>query len=277
MSVSVFTPAHITGFFTIENNKNPLKKGSCGAGFLLERGVKTTVKDSDEFKVNINQGSRIVINEVLKHFEAESPFEIIQDIQLPIGAGFGTSAASALSLSLALNEYFDFDYSYDECGQIAHMVEVSLGGGLGDVIAQTGSGIVLRTSPGAPGVGEIQSFDEDLFVATKFFGEIDTASVIQDPHHKKVISKFGRECLEVFKNDLSVTSFLDLSVKFSRDTKLMTDDVQSLVDYFNLSDDILGSSMAMLGNTLFAFSDSKSTFEKLNIEDLNIDKLYTKG
>ncbi len=277
MSVSVFTPAHITGFFTIENNKNPLKKGSCGAGFLLERGVKTTVKDSDEFKVNINRGSRIVINEVLKHFEAESPFEIIQDIQLPIGAGFGTSAASALSLSLALNEYFDFDYSYDECGQIAHMVEVSLGGGLGDVIAQTGSGIVLRTSPGAPGVGEIQSFDEDLFVATKFFGEIDTASVIQDPHHKKVISKFGRECLEVFKNDLSVTSFLDLSVKFSRDTKLMTDDVQSLVDYFNLSDDILGSSMAMLGNTLFAFSDSKSTFEKLNIEDLNIDKLYTKG
>ena len=114
MTISFFVPAHITGFFSIENNTDPLKNGSLGAGFLLDRGVKTTIKDSSEFKININQGSDIVINEVLKHFKINAPFEITQDIQLPIGAGFGTSAASALSLSLALNEFFDFGYSYDE-------------------------------------------------------------------------------------------------------------------------------------------------------------------
>ena len=127
MSVSVFIPGHITGFFSIENDADPLKNGSCGVGFLLDRGVKTTLKNSSEFKIDFNQGSDIVINEVLKYFDIEDSFEINQNIQLPIGAGFGTSAASALSLSLALNEFFNCGYSYNECGQIAHKVEVSLG------------------------------------------------------------------------------------------------------------------------------------------------------
>lgn len=276
MSVSVFMPAHITGFFSIENNDNPLKNGSCGAGFLLDRGVETTLEDSSEFKTNVNQGSDIVINEVLKYFNIEDSFEITQDIQLPIGAGFGTSAASALSLSLALNEFFDCGYSKNECGQIAHKAEVSLGGGLGDVIGQTGSGLVLRTRPGAPGVGKIKSFEEDIYVATKFFGKIDTASVIRNPEHKKIISVNGRKCLDSFKKNSSVENFLRLSYEFSLNTKLMTNEVQSLADYFNSCDDILGASMAMLGNTVFAFADNESSLKKLNIEGLNIDKLYTK-
>ena len=276
MSVSVFMPAHITGFFSIENNDNPLKNGSCGAGFLLDRGVETTLEDSSEFKTNGNQGSDIVINEVLKYFNIEDSFEITQDIQFPIGAGFGTSAASALSLSLALNEFFDCGYSKNECGQIAHKAEVSLGGGLGDVIGQTGSGLVLRTRPGAPGVGKIKSFEEDIYVATKFFGKIDTASVIRNPEHKKIISVNGRKCLDSFKKNSSVENFLRLSYEFSLNTKLMTNEVQSLADYFNSCDDILGASMAMLGNTVFAFADNESSLKKLNIEGMNIDKLYTK-
>ena len=276
MSVSVFMPAHITGFFSIENNDNPLKNGSCGAGFLLDRGVETTLKDSSEFKTNVNQGSDIVINEVLKYFNIEDSFEITQDIQFPIGAGFGTSAASALSLSLALNEFFDCGYSKNECGQIAHKAEVSLGGGLGDVIGQTGSGLVLRTRPGAPGVGKIKSFEEDIYVSTKFFGKIDTASVIRNPEHKKIISVNGRKCLDSFKKNSSVENFLRLSYEFSLNTKLMTNEVQSLADYFNSCDDILGASMAMLGNTVFAFADNESSLKKLNIEGMNIDKLYTK-
>ena len=276
MSTSVFIPAHITGFFSIENNEDPLKNGSCGVGFLLDRGVRTTLKDSSDFKINVNQGSDIVINEVLKHFDIEDTFEITQDIQFPIGAGFGTSAASALSLSLALNDFFDFGYSYIECGQIAHKVEVSLGGGLGDVIGQTGSGLVLRTRPGAPGVGKIRSFEEDLYVATKFFGEINTASVIGDSERKRIISANGHKFLEKFKENFSVENFLKLSLEFSQNTKLMTSEVKSLVNYFNSCDDILGASMAMLGNTVFAFSYNESTLKELNIDGMNIDKLYTK-
>ena len=277
MSKSVFVPGHITGFFTIENHEIKLKNGSCGAGFLLSQGVKTTVSESDKLIIDINQGSDTVINEVLGILEVSHDFKITQDIQLPIGAGFGTSAASALSLTLAINEFLDLGYSADLCGQIAHMVEVNLGGGLGDVIAQTGHGLVLRTHPGAPGIGEIKSFEHDISIAWKTFGEIDTASIIQDPHHKQVISDVGLKYLEYFEEKPSLRNFLDFSNRFSRETNLMSDDVKSLVDYFNSSDDILGSSMAMLGNTAFAFASDESAFKDLEVEGLHIDKLNNVG
>lgn len=277
MRVSVFTPAHITGFFSIENSKDTLRNGSCGAGFLLDKGVKTTLKDSSEFKISVNQGNDIVINEVLKYFNTEIPFKITQDIQLPIGAGFGTSAASALSLTIALNEFLNYNYSFIECGQIAHKVEVALSGGLGDVIAQTGKGMVLRTKPGAPGVGEIESFSEDICIATKTFGKIDTAEIITNPEHKKSISANGRECLKEFKQNPSIKNFLELSLRFSKNTRLMAGEVQSLIDYINSRSDILGASMAMLGNTAFAFAYNESSFKDLNIEGLDTYRLYTEG
>ena len=277
MSKSVFVPGHITGFFTIENHEVKLKNGSRGVGFLLSTGVKTTICESDGFEVDINQGDTTVIEEVLEVMEIRPDFKITQDIQLPIGAGFGTSAASALSLALAINEFSDLGYSTDLCGQIAHMVEVNLGGGLGDVIAQTGKGLVLRTQPGAPGVGEIKSFEHDVSIAWKTFGEIDTASIIQDSRHKQVISDAGLKYLEFFEEKPSLRNFLDFSYKFSKQTKLMSDEVKSLVDYLNSSEDILGSSMAMLGNTVFAFASEESVFKDLDIEGLHIDKLNNVG
>ena len=158
MSNSVFVPGHVTGFFNIKNHEISLKNGSCGAGFLLSEGVRTTISDADKLTVDVNRGDDTVIDEVLSIMEIDESFKITQDISLPIGAGFGTSAASALSLALAINEFMDLGYSEELCGQIAHMAEINLGSGLGDVIAQTGKGLVLRTQPGAPGIGEIESF-----------------------------------------------------------------------------------------------------------------------
>ena len=117
---------------------------------------------------------------------------------------------------------------------------------------------------------------EGMMPKIKFFGKIDTASVIRNPEHKKIISVNGRKCLDSFKKNSSVENFLRLSYEFSLNTKLMTNEVQSLADYFNSCDDILGASMAMLGNTVFAFADNESSLKKLNIEGMNIDKLYTK-
>lgn len=277
MSNSVFVPGHITGFFTIENHEVSLKNGSCGAGFLLSKGVRTTVDDADELEINVNQGDSTVIDEVLGILEIDTNFKIAQDIQLPIGAGFGTSAASAFSLSLALNEFLDLGYSPELCGQIAHMAEVNLGGGLGDVIAQTGKGMVLRTDPGAPGIGKIRSFEEDVFIGWKTFGEIDTSSVISDPHKKEVICDVGLKYLEFFEEKSSVRNFLDFSYRFADETKLMSREVKELVDYLNSLDDILGSSMAMLGNTVFAFASDESALKDAGIEDFHIDKLNNVG
>ena len=246
-------------------------------GFLLTKGVKTTIEESDEFVIDVNQGDDTVINEVLNILDIDTNFKITQDIQLPIGAGFGTSAASALSLTLALNEFLNLGYSQELCGQIAHMVEVNLGAGLGDVAAQMGHGLVLRLQAGAPGIGEIKSFNEDVYIAWKTFGPIKTSEIIQDPHHKEVISRSGFKYLEMFEEEPSLENFLSFSNRFSNETKLMSDEVKDLVDYFNSSSDILGSSMAMLGNTAFAFAYDEDAFKNLDIEDLHIDKLNNIG
>ena len=277
MSNSVFVPGHITGFFTIEDHDITLKKGSCGAGFLMSRGVRTTISDSDELEIDVNQGDSTVIDEVLKIMEIDTDFKVTQDIQLPIGAGFGTSAASALSLTLALNEFLDLGYSTELCGQIAHMAEVNLGAGLGDVIAQTGHGLVLRVEPGAPGIGKIKSFEHDVFIAWKTFGGIETSSVIQNPRHHQVISDVGLKYLEYFEEKPSLKNFLDFSNRFSNETKLMSDQVKNLVDYFNSRPDILGSSMGMLGNTVFAFAQNEDVFKNEEVENLHIDKLNNVG
>ena len=277
MSKSVLVPGHITGFFTIENHHVSLKNGSCGAGFLLSKGVRTTVSPSDELTIDINKGDFTVINEVLSIMGIETNFKITQDIQLPIGAGFGTSAASAFSLTLALNDYLNLGYSKELCGQIAHMAEVNLGSGLGDVIAQTGQGLVLRSDSGAPGIGIVKSFKHDIYIAWKSFGKIDTSSVINNPSQKEIISDVGLKYLEYFEEKPSLKNFLDFSYDFASETNLMSGDVKNLVDYFNSRDDILGSSMAMLGNTAFAFADNKDVFENMDIENLHIDKLNNNG
>jgi len=277
MSNSVFVPGHITGFFTIENHEIKLKKGSCGAGFLLSKGVRTTISPCDKLIIDVNQGDSTVIDEVLSILEIDANFKITQDIQLPIGAGFGTSAASALSLTLALNEFLNLGYSDELCGQIAHMAEVNLGGGLGDVIAQTGKGLVLRTKPGAPGIGEIKSFNEKVFIGWKTFGGIETSSVISNPHQNEVITSAGEKYLGIFEDDPTLENFLDFSQNFSRDIGLMSDEVKNLIDYFNSSSDILGSSMAMLGNTVFVFAYDEDVLKNLNVENLNIDELNNIG
>ena len=199
MKSSVFVPGHITGFFTIESHEIKLRNGSCGAGFLLSKGVRTTVSPADTLTVNVSAGDSRIVDEVLDIMDVDADFKVTQDIQLPIGAGFGMSAASALSLALALNGYLDLGYSEELCGQIAHMAEINLSGGLGDVIAQTGKGMVLRTRPGAPGIGEIESFEmEGIYVGWKTFGEIETPSIIHNPHHKQVICEAGEKYIELF-------------------------------------------------------------------------------
>lgn len=277
MSCSVFVPGHITGFFTIESHEVSLKNGSCGAGFLLSKGVRTTVSPSGELEIEVNHGDTTVIDEVLSIMDIDTDFKIRQDIQLPIGAGFGTSAASSFSLALALNKFLNLGYSDELCGQIAHMAEVNLGAGLGDVIAQSGKGMVLRTSPGAPGIGEIKSFEEDVFIAYKTFGEIETSQIITDSRHKEIISSSGMKYLGQFEKEPTLENFLNFSNRFANDIGLMSKEVKNLVDYFNSSPNILGSSMAMLGNTAFAFAYDEDAFKNLGIEDLHIDKLNNIG
>ena len=332
--ISVFVPSHITGFFSIFDNENPLLKGSLGAGVLLDKGVITEIDRND----NESNGLSIIINGkkdeyneviILKTIElmdkelnkAEIRFNlenilIKQTIQVPIGCGFGTSASSAIGTAICINEHFDLGLSIEECGKYAHLAEVELGTGLGDVIAELSKGIVLRTKVGAPGYGEaksivphektgfgvFESLKSDFYVITKTLGEISTASIIQDPKHKKVITQVGLEIGEdfnkkddgivigsKFKNKFNVAvdnefneeetikKFMKSSLTFAKKTHLINDDLLKIVH--QLHGKVLGSSMAMLGNTVFAIANENQKL-KLEVEyysEFDFYKMDTEG
>ena len=314
--ISVFVPSHITGFFSIFDNENPLLKGSLGAGVLLDKGVITEIdKNVDEsFSILINgkkdEYNEVIILNTIEFMENDLNKDKIQfnldgilinqTIQVPIGCGFGSSAASAIGTAICINEYFNLGLSVEECVKYAHLAEVSLGTGLGDVIAELSKGIVLRTKVGAPGFGEVKSIvpqektgfgvfeplKSDFYVITKTLGEISTASIIGDPKHKTLITQVGLEICEEFnekdggmvigskfKNRFNVAvdnefneeetikKFMKSSLSFAKRTHLINDELLEIVH--QLHGKVLGSSMAMLGNTVFAIANEN---QKLKLE-----------
>ena len=326
--ISVFVPSHITGFFSIFDNENPLLKGSLGAGVLLDKGVITEI--SKDLSIIINgkndEYNEVIIRKTIDFMDNDFNKEEIQfnldnivinqTIQVPIGCGFGTSAASAIGTSICINEYFNLGLSIEECGQYAHLAEVSLGTGLGDVIAELSKGIVLRTNVGAPGYGEVksivpheksgfgvfESLKSDFYVITKTLGEISTASIIENEKHKKVITDVGLEIQDEFnrkddgiiigskfKNKFNVAvdsefneeetikKFMKSSLAFAKKTHLINDDLLKIVH--QLHGKVLGSSMAMLGNTVFSIAneDQKLKLEAEYYNEFDFYKLETEG
>ena len=116
MRAKAFSPAHITGFFKAELEKEETNQlGSLGAGFSIQKGVKTTVNIRPKTKHDItNYGIRVkgfntgdirISEYVLNEFLVDGKyFDVTHEIDVPVGYGFGCSAAVALSLSIALND-----------------------------------------------------------------------------------------------------------------------------------------------------------------------------
>ncbi|MBE6493239.1 MAG: GHMP kinase, partial [Methanosphaera stadtmanae] len=147
--LKVFVPGHITGFFEIIQNKNPLLKGSKGAGITLDEGVTTYSKiEEGDGKLNItvnnqknslNTISTKTLEIIVNRYNLDlSKYDITinHDVKLDIGAGFGTSAGFALGISFTIPQLLGINISLKEAGEIAHLTEISQSSGLGDVISE---------------------------------------------------------------------------------------------------------------------------------------------
>ncbi|ABL88526.1 pantothenate kinase [Pyrobaculum islandicum DSM 4184] len=192
-------PHHVTGFWLPHYGGSPLETGSVGAGLLL-----------DYAEVYLSGAGVRYNGELLEAgpgVDIKSPY--------PLGYGYAGSAVVNIAkhvavLGLGLEAF-----------QRAHIAEVEAGTGLGDVLAiYTGGCLVVRTSPGAPGVGKAYGYDcPRLFVATVDLRRAETATMLKSLRLQLEIE--GRRAVEAMI-DGDFQTFLELARRFSRAVGFLT-------------------------------------------------------
>ena len=263
--VKAYSPSHITGFFEICDNKNPLYKGSVGCGLVLDSGCVTDVSLTNQIKIEINgiEEDANTSKYVLDNLAGESKITVSTDFEVPIGCGFGASGAGALSTAIALNELLSLNMTLNEIVQVAHRAEVENNTGLGDVIAEAYGGIVIRKKPGPPGIGVIDGIPlREEKISYVVLGKKLTKTILEegDAEIKRRINEYGREALKELMRKPTLEHFMLVSRNFSLQIEIISDKCRDAIEAVEAEGKV--ASVAMLGDTVFVIGDSEalSTF-----------------
>lgn len=272
MKSSLLVPSHITGFFEIIDNPDPLKKGSRGAGLVLDKGILTevvvrdgegvTVKVNGELESPLSSVTYKTVDIVGDSFPLEGKkIDVSHDFEIPVGSGFGVSAACALGTSLGIAKALKLPLTFNKSAAMAHLAEIEIKSGLGDVIAEVTGGLAIRLKEGAPGYGVTDKVlltqGEEYYIISKTLGEIETSTIIEDPIWKGKINRTGKTLLNQLLETPDIQTFFKLSRRFAEETSLMSLELKEVVNI--LDEETIGASMAMLGNTAFALSKTPDT------------------
>ena len=275
MMATAFCPAHITGFFKAELDKEDSKQlGSLGAGFSIQKGVKTTVTvrdktkhDISDFAIKVNgfeSGDMRVSELVLNRFSVKGKFiDVTHDIDVPVGYGFGCSAAVALSLSIALNDALDCKLTKIQVAQIAHNIEIECRTGLGDVLASYHGGFEIRVKPGAPGVGQVKKINlsEKRDVIIICFNPISTKKFLKEKISS--INGLGGKMVKKLIESNDTEEFQDMSIKFAKYVNVVTPKMNQVINLLHKNGIKCG--VALFGETVFSLvtKDEKNKVKAL--------------
>jgi pantoate kinase len=272
-----YSPSHITGFFAIHEDKNPLIKGSLGGGIVLESGCVTEVslgtKSHGRAHIEINGKAEEAhtTQYVIERLAGTTEVTVSTNFDVPVGCGFGASAAGALSTALALNELLARDMTLNEVAQVAHCAEVANSTGLGDVIAETYGGVVIRKKPGAPGIGVIDRIphlnEKISYVA---LGTKLTKSVLAEggAELKRRINEAGKEALKALVQKPTLATFMRVSREFSLRIELISDTCKDAIEAVAAEGKV--ASVAMLGETVFVRGESEALREFGDVKESSI-------
>ena len=283
---TAFCPAHITGFFKAELDKEDSKQvGSLGAGFSIQKGVKTTVTirnktkhDISNFTIKVNgfeSGDMKVSEVVLNKFSTKGKFvDVIHEIDVPVGYGFGSSAAVALSLSIALNDALECKLSKIKVAQIAHDVEIECKTGLGDVLASYYGGFEIRDKSGAPGIGHVQKITlNKISIIMICFSPISTSKFIKERLPR--INGLGGKMVNKLLESKNYEHFQEMSLEFAKYVDVMTPRMQKVVN--ELSKNNIKCGIALFGETIFSMIPKEKENKILEILEKYSDGIIIKS
>ncbi len=267
--VTTYSPSHITGFFEICDNKNPLYKGSIGGGIVLDAGCVTeasfnTHAAKTRIKIDGREAEANTTKYVVEHLAGtlEVMVTVSTNFEVPVGCGFGASGAGALSTACALNELLSLNMTVNEVAQIAHCAEVENSTGLGDVIAETYGGVVIRKKPGPPGIGVIDRIlhrnEKISYVA---LGKKSTKSVLTEggEETRRTINEAGRDAMKALLRKPALETFMRASREFSLQSELISDTCKDAIEAVAAEGKV--ASVAMLGETVFVVGNSEALSE----------------
>ncbi|MCR4368564.1 MAG: hypothetical protein NUV67_01515 [archaeon] len=258
-----YAPGHVTGFFKI------FSRGSTGAGFNVPKAMKTRVKATEAAKnkieVRINgkiekaQTSKIAAQKMLKLTKGKKySLQIRHETKFPIGHGLGLSGAGALSLARALNKALSLGLGDKEVVKIAADADIEAGTGLGDVIAEQYSGMIMGSKP-YPSKKALKIKNAYSHAVFAFFGEISTKKIIRSKKWKQKINKTGDWCMHELSKNKNSQNFLHASRAFAIETglaQMASRKVRAIMEQFP------NSSMAMLGNSAFVLTNNPTQTQK---------------
>ncbi len=231
---------------------------------LIEDGEGVDVIINGKLDFKLSSLTFKTIDLIKERFQLDGKkINISHEFQIPVGSGFGVSAACTLGTSLGIVKALKLPLTYNGAASIAHMAEIEMKSGLGDVIAEITGGLVLRLKEGAPGYGRTDKILPDLtdgdeyYIISKTLGEIETSSIIEDPYWKKKINQTGKTLLHELLEKPDIQNFFKLSRRFAEETSLMSSELKEVISI--LEEETIGASMAMLGNTAFALSETPDT------------------
>jgi pantoate kinase len=277
-TAQAFSPAGISSFFEIcdeTSNGKPItdleRVGARGGGFGLQKGVLTRVTvypdKTNNVQVFINgqlapeaQTTTTVLNMLLA--AAEGKFKVVaeHEVEVPIGAGFGTSAGGALTAGLAFKKALELPLTYNQIGKVAHAAEVQCKTGLGTVssLALCG-GCVLVVEPGAPGTCVIDRIPltPDYVLVAGVFHRVPKTTVLNSAEKRLEVNRFGRKTLEKILDEPTLENFLSCCWRFAQDAGFATDRVTQLVNLANKAGAI-GAAQNMVGEAVHAVALEKN-------------------
>lgn len=283
---TAFCPGHVTGLFEIHDEAQDVdRRGSRGAGFSLARGAvsRVDVAPAESLRIDVALDgteqeapvTREAVTQLLreavrtgkvplnrdapKGSRARVQVTVATELQLPVSQGFGMSAAGALSAALALARCLRLGRS--DALRAAHAADVLQRGGLGDVIAASQGGFEIRAAPGLPPYGTLSRFVGYGECVLCVVGEsLETRAILSDPERRAAVNEAGARCLAPLLQAPQLDVFLDASLRFARESRLLT----PALDRAILAASPHGkASMSMLGNSVFAFGNVQRLEEAL--------------
>ncbi|MEE9173617.1 MAG: pantoate kinase [Thermoplasmata archaeon] len=256
-----FCPGHLTAFFQMCPDEDPLRAGSRGAGLSLTRGVETRVRIEEATKAQVTvrldgreESAETTQRAVELYLQEPLVVRVDSTLQLPVGQGFGMSGAGALSTLLALNAALGEPRGRDELIGLAHRAEVEAKTGLGDVYPQALGGLDIREKPGAPPHGLVHRIPLEAEVVLGVLGPPTyTRGILENPMIRKSVNGVGERMIRRFLPRRDLESFFRLSWLFARQTLLATSEIQAVVMQASLYGQ---ASMVFLGNSVFAIGQT---------------------